>query len=1181
MVNPPMKKSIKSLKPMKTTRTMNPKSKNTMKHDEMIGKSSDINFKKINTRSRSKGGDAIMVNEEMDCWEDTSNVSIGKEGLVNFVGQRDGINEDMSIHLGVNGNSGSASVKMVSNPFFESNSSYPMSVNDCLDKNSGISLKGGDVMSEISVLVSENPILNPDFASNSKPKSVSRVSFGEVRRPGMFKVNGVDLFKGVELVSNYKVGEDSKINDANMGDNGSVKKPFLFMSALTGGSVSSDNKLKFVSGSVNNEGREVTETDPMLENGSTKWNMTVIGHFVGYQMSYREIMGNLRRMWRPYEFDDIIMNNSGLYFCKFKSHDGMQTVIKNGPWIATVICEKLYGRASFARVLVEVNSVKGLVDEVEVWYRSLNKSMILNVEYAWRPPICKHCRVFGHTLKSCQSKNLSEEEKRIKESMKPVNVPVVDSDRNERRDNGVNKQYVLVRGNVKNVSNEKKGMKEDKKDLGKRGNNVANEVDSVNENGFSMLNDDEGSKELIEWREFCTRIDVACKIGITIDEAEKLTWSEKMMDYFLAKLKNNIDKVLTPEEVLKNKMDSLQKQIVEGNKGLRKNAKRVAEQRIIDECAGKKVQLVYNNFYSQAYEKELKKVKGLKWERDMLEVELFVCSNQPLANNIKEFWSDDMVEYFEQVNEEKESDKINGHWCDVDEGSNATASFMAHDDVSNLHDESMAEMQENDVKSLIRDERINMIAIIETQVRKKFVNPVCNDLFRSWSWVSNVVDSRKGCRILVKIEDCYGRIWWIIWILLVALLGLFLVTLTFLLVLKNVLIALKRGMEDFRDCKQNLEVEDLNSYGMFYTWIEKRKNPKLGILKKLDKVMGNRDFVHNFGGSYANLLPYLASDHCPALFVLPDVQTSKPKSFRFMIFLVKKDNFLSTVRQKWNVEVKGFSMFVLVKRLKNMKKYMRKLNKDNGNVFEKAKFLKTKLKRVKLCLDKDPHNALLREEELIYSKAYHDVAVEEERLMKQKSKIEWLREGDHNSAYFYRVLKGRVSKSRIEVVKDDSSNTYYGEDVALQFVDHFKKFLGTKEDVFTIEDYDGLFVKKLDPIIATTMIRPILDEEIKDAMFGIKDDKVAGPDGFTSKFFKKAWSIIGPDMCRAVREFFTYQKLLGELNANLISMVLKIKIPLRLSNYRPIAYCNVVYKCISKVLTNRLKEGLNGLVDIN
>ncbi|GJX65090.1 hypothetical protein Tco_0299433, partial [Tanacetum coccineum] len=191
-------------------------------------------------------------------------------------------------------------------------------------------------------------------------------------------------------------------------------------------------------------------------------------------------------------------------------------------------------------------------------------------------------------------------------------------------------------------------------------------------------------------------------------------------------------------------------------------------------------------------------------------------------------------------------------------------------------------------------------------------------------------------------------------------------------------------------------------------------------------------------------------------------------------------------------------------------------------------------------------------------KAYHDAVVDEER-----------------------VLKGRVSKSRIEVVKDDDGNTFDGEDIALQFVDHFKSFLGAEEDVFPIEDCNRLFVKKLDPIIATSMIRPILDEEIRDAMFGIKDDKVAGPDGFTSKFFKKAWSIIGPDVCRAVKEFFTSGKLLSELNANLISLVPKLKIPIRLSDYRPIACCNVVYKCINRLAIIFIDSGIDVWVRID
>ena len=54
------------------------------------------------------------------------------------------------------------------------------------------------------------------------------------------------------------------------------------------------------------------------------------------------------------------------------------------------MCEKGFGRASYARVLVEVEASKGIVDSVEVWYRSLNRSMKLKVEYAWQPPLCSH-----------------------------------------------------------------------------------------------------------------------------------------------------------------------------------------------------------------------------------------------------------------------------------------------------------------------------------------------------------------------------------------------------------------------------------------------------------------------------------------------------------------------------------------------------------------------------------------------------------------------------------------------------------------------------------------------------------------------------------------------------------------------------------------------------------------------
>ena len=46
------------------------------------------------------------------------------------------------------------------------------------------------------------------------------------------------------------------------------------------------------------------------------------------------------------------------------------------------------------------------------------------------------------------------------------------------------------------------------------------------------------------------------------------------------------------------------------------------------------------------------------------------------------------------------------------------------------------------------------------------------------------------------------------------------------------------------------------------------------------------------------------------------------------------------------------------------------------------------------------------------------------------------------------------------------------------------------------------------------------------------------------------------------------------LNSNFIFLILKIKHPKKVYDYRPISLYNVIYKLISKVLVNRLKKFL-------
>lgn len=79
-------------------------------------------------------------------------------------------------------------------------------------------------------------------------------------------------------------------------------------------------------------------------------------------------------------------------------------------------------------------------------------------------------------------------------------------------------------------------------------------------------------------------------------------------------------------------------------------------------------------------------------------------------------------------------------------------------------------------------------------------------------------------------------------------------------------------------------------------------------------------------------------------------------------------------------------------------------------------------------------------------------------------------------------------------------------------------------------------------------------------------------------FFQKAWDVVGPDITKAVLHFFSSGYILKEWNQTLITLTPKIECPEKPSQFRPMSLCNVIYKVVSKCLTNRLKIILKDLV---
>nr|GEW35392.1 RNA-directed DNA polymerase, eukaryota, reverse transcriptase zinc-binding domain protein [Tanacetum cinerariifolium] len=125
------------------------------------------------------------------------------------------------------------------------------------------------------------------------------------------------------------------------------------------------------------------------------------------------------------------------------------------------------------------------------------------------------------------------------------------------------------------------------------------------------------------------------------------------------------------------------------------------------------------------------------------------------------------------------------------------------------------------------------------------------------------------------------------------------------------------AMCEFKDCVAAIEVVDATGTGLHYTWNQKPKGGS-GILKKLDRIMGNIDFIDTFPGAYAIFQPYRISDHSPMVLKHPTFTSPKPKPFKFFNFLAFKTKFtevstdvvISMVHEVTNDEIKT-TMFII------------------------------------------------------------------------------------------------------------------------------------------------------------------------------------------------------------------------------------------------------------------------------
>lgn len=107
---------------------------------------------------------------------------------------------------------------------------------------------------------------------------------------------------------------------------------------------------------------------------------------------------------------------------------------------------------------------------------------------------------------------------------------------------------------------------------------------------------------------------------------------------------------------------------------------------------------------------------------------------------------------------------------------------------------------------------------------------------------------------------------------------------------------------------------------------------------------------------------------------------------------------------------------------------------------------------------------------------------------------------------------------------------------------------------------------------------PFTAKEVTEALSSMFPLKSPGPDGFPALFYKRFWNIIGSNIISSVLEFLNSKTLPQPVNFTFIVLIPKVKKPSKMTEFRHISLCNVIYKLGSKVLANRLKTALPSMI---
>lgn len=362
------------------------------------------------------------------------------------------------------------------------------------------------------------------------------------------------------------------------------------------------------------------------------------------------------------------------------------------------------------------------------------------------------------------------------------------------------------------------------------------------------------------------------------------------------------------------------------------------------------------------------------------------------------------------------------------------------------------------------------------------------------------------------------------------------------------------------------------STGTKFTWSSRRFFPH-HTESCLDRALFSEDFANLWFSVQAEVLPRASSDHSPLMVRCLTQAGGGPYQFRFLKMWSSHCSFMRLVTNSWNAKDESrCPIFKVMGKLKRLRFELRKWNREVfKNVDTRLQGIMADLEDVQIQIGNQGYNEDLFNKEVSIQAELAACLNQKDALWRQRSRADWLRDGDRNTSFFHNFAKFKRNKSLITSLEINGNTVHDMDLIADHIVDFFENLF--REDRPLSPDF-SVFNDLLDASVmqedCLMLIQVPDSEEIKAIVFDMDPDSVPGPDGFGGAFYTSCWEIIKDDVSLAVQTFFRKGYLPKGLNSSNVVLLPKKEFAAKVSDFRPIVLSNFLYKIISKILANRL-----------